>query len=94
MPHLLLEAIKNKNKKEIIIEKGQKARICIVAPSKVAYFDGLDLLGVNTPPAKPAGTQPQRMAILDLLGGGDYTALERAGTGLAQTSTLNGQKCD
>ena len=63
MPHLLLEAIKNKNKKEIIIEKGQKARICIVAPSKVAYFDGLDLLGVNTPPAKPAGTRPQRVTI-------------------------------
>ncbi len=45
MPHLLLEAIKNKNRKEIIIEKGQKARICIVAPSKVEYFDVLDLLG-------------------------------------------------
>lgn len=40
-----IEAIKNKNKKEIIIEKGQKARICFVAPSKVAYFDVLEGIG-------------------------------------------------
>ena len=98
----------------LIIEKGQKNRICIVAPSKVAYFDVLDLLGGDYTAGgtgghptstdgdfgfawgdytagKTGGHPTSTDGDFGFAWGGDYTALERAGTGLAQTSTLNGQ---